>query len=88
MLKADYHPNAFLTVIRNNRNGLLSRTKILRVLEKSSGTAISISKKTGLTYGVVNHHLRLLEAEGIVRRKGDRQFIWELTGLGQKRLAS
>ena len=88
MLKAAYHPNAFLTAIRNTRKGLRSRTKILQTLEKSSGTASSIAKKTGLTYNVVMHHLRLLEAEEIVRRKGSKRFVWELTGLGQKRLAN
>jgi len=88
MLKAKYHPNAFLTTVRNNRNGLQSRTKILRALEKNSGTAVSLTRVTGLTYGVVFHHLRLLEAEGIVQRKGNKQFIWELTGLGQKRLVN
>jgi hypothetical protein len=32
------------------------------------------------------HHLRLLESEGTVNRKGKRPYIWLLTGLGQKRL--
>lgn len=87
MLKTPYHPNAFLTIIRNNRKGLLSRTKILRALEQSSGTAVFLSKKAKLTYSIVIHHLRLLESEGIVRRKGEKRFTWELTGVGQKRLA-
>ena len=37
-------------------------------------------------YGVVIHHLKLLETEKIVERKGKRPHVWLLTGLGQKRL--
>jgi predicted transcriptional regulator len=43
-------------------------------------------KEAGMHYGVVMHHLKLLEAEGIVERKGNKPRVWSLTGLGQKRL--
>jgi len=87
MLKEAYHPNAFLSDLRNIRLGLTARTKILNFLEeKSQADAKTIAKGTGLHYGVVIHHLKLLEAEKIVERKGKRPHVWLLTGLGQKRL--
>ena len=88
MLKEAYHPNAYLSNIKNIRLGLQARTRILNVLERLSVDAKTIAKETGMLYGVVMHHLRLLEAEGIVERKQSRPYIWALTGLGQKRLVN
>lgn len=89
MLKEAYHPNAYLSNIRNIRLGLQARTSILSILEeKAPIDAKAIAKETGMPYGVVIHHLRLLEAEGIVERKGSRPHVWALTGLGQKRLVN
>ena len=86
MSKEAYHPNAYLIDFRNVRLGLRARTRILNALEKNSADAKTIVKQTGLTYGVVIHHLKLSEAKGIVQRKGSRPAVWALTGLGQKRL--
>lgn len=86
MLKEIYHPNAYLTRIRNVKLGLKARTRILNTLESRSLDARTIMKEAGINYGVVMHHLKLLEAEGIVERKGNKPRIWGLTGLGQKRL--
>lgn len=86
MLKETYHPNAYLASIKNMKLGLRARTRILNVLEKLSGDANEVAKESGLRYGVVMHHLKLLAAEGIVERKGGRPYVWGLTGLGQKRL--
>jgi predicted ArsR family transcriptional regulator len=86
MLKETYHPNAYLANIRNTKLGLKARTRVLNVLEKMSGDAKEVAKESGLRYGVVMHHLKLLAAEGIVERKGGRPYVWSLTGLGQKRL--
>jgi predicted transcriptional regulator len=88
MLKKVFHPNAYLTIIRNVKRGLRARTRILYVLERKSADAKTIAKEAGLSYGVVLHHLRLLMAEDIVDRKGDRHYSWTLTGVGQKRLAN
>jgi hypothetical protein len=88
MLKETYHPNAYLVSIRNMKQGLRARTKILNVLEKSSGDAKAVSRESGLPYGVAMHHLKLLAAETILERKGVRPYIWALTGMGQKRLAN
>ncbi len=86
MVKEAYHPNAYLTNIKNIKLGLKARTKLLSILDKNSVDAKTISKEAGMHYGVVLHHLRLLEAEGIVERKHTKPHIWALTGLGQKRL--
>jgi len=88
MLKKVFHPNAYLTNIRNVTRGLQARTRILYVLEKKSAAAKAIAKKAGLSYGAALHHLKLLMAEDIVDRKGDRHYSWTLTGVGQKRLAN
>jgi sugar-specific transcriptional regulator TrmB len=56
------------------------------MLEKGSFDAKTVAKGTKLPYSVVIHHLRLLEMEEMVKRKGSKPYIWGLTGLGQKRL--
>ena len=88
MLKEAYYPNAYLSNIRNIKLGLKARTRLLDVLERLSVDAKTIAKETGMPYGVIIHHLRLLEAEGIVERKGRKPHTWVLSGLGQKRLTS
>jgi len=86
MFREVYHPNAYLSNINNNRLGLRARTRILNVLERVSVDAKTIAKEAEMHYGVVMHHLRLLEREGRVERKHSKPHIWVLTGLGQKRL--
>jgi len=66
-------PLARLSKIRNMKRGLIVRTIILRCLreaENSGKTVKEISDKTNLSYGVILHHLRKLEHEKIVTRKG------------------
>ena len=72
--------------MKNVKNGLITRSRILIAIETQQSDGTAIAKKKSLSYGVVMHHLRLLEGEGIVSRKGRRPYIWFLTGLGQKRL--
>lgn len=88
IIRETYHPNAYLSRIKNVKRGLRARTQVLNVLEKRSADAKTIGKEAGMSYGVVVHHLRLLEAEGTVERKGSRPHVWMLTGLGQKRLVN
>ena len=88
VIKETYHPNAYLQRIRNVKSGLKARTRVLNSLEVQSSNAGAIAKENALSYAVVMHHLRLLEAEGVVSRKGSRPYSWVLTGLGQKRLVS
>ena len=72
--------------VRNVKAGLRTRTKLIAELEKKSHHAKGLSKKASLSYSVILHHLRLLESEDIVNRKGKRPYFWNLTGLGQKQL--
>jgi len=86
MLKENYHPKAHLQKIKNIRNGLGTRTKILDALDLRPSDAGTIAKETSLSYAVVLHHLWLLEDEDTVTRKGKKPCSWLLTGIGQKRL--
>jgi DNA-binding transcriptional ArsR family regulator len=88
MLRGAYHPKAYLSNIKNIRRGLLARTRILDVLDKRFVDAKTIANDTGMHYGVVMHHLKLLEVEGIIERKQSKPHIWIVTGLGQKRLVN
>ena len=86
-MKRVFHPRAFLTRKRNVKRGLSARTHILQVLEKQRSDIKNIVGLSGLHYNVVIHHLRLLEAERVVARKGERRhFVWQLTGVGQQSL--
>jgi len=88
IIRETYHPNAYLTDIRNVKLGLRARTQILNVLEKRQADAKTIGSEANMPYRVVMHHLKLLEAEGTVERRGSRPYVWVLTGLGQKRLVN
>jgi predicted ArsR family transcriptional regulator len=88
LLKASFHPKAFLSLKRNVKLGLTARTSVILALEKTGSNARSVANATGLNYKIVLHHLHLLEAEKVVTRKGNRPFLWELTGVGQQRLVN
>lgn len=88
MFKGSYHPNAFLSVRRNIRPGLVARTKIVLLLEKESLDAKALVQQTKLSYSSVRYHLRLLETEKVISHKGNKPYSWELTGIGQQRLAN
>jgi len=68
--------------------GLRARTKIITALDKNANNAIFLTKITSLSYSVILHHLKLLERENLVIRRGKRPYTWLLTGLGQKQLLS
>lgn len=88
MVKGVYHPNAFLSNLKNVKRGLKARTQILLVLERGPTDTKTVMGHTQLHYGVVMHHLKLLQAERIVESKMDKPRIWVITGVGQKRLAN
>jgi len=88
LLKANFHPKAFLSQKRNVKLGLAARTRVILALEKTASNVRNVANTTGLSYKVVLHHLWLLEAEKVVARKGNKPFIWELTGVGQQRLGN
>jgi len=87
-LRASFHPKAFLSQKRNVKLGLVARTRIIQALEKAPSNVRNVGNTAGLNYNVVLHHLRLLEAERVVTRRGNRPFMWELTGVGQQRLSN
>jgi predicted ArsR family transcriptional regulator len=87
MQRRKYHPDAYLERRRNVIRGLKARTKILVVMDRASARTIQeVASLTVLSYSVSRHHLRLLEAERIVKRTRKRPYKWRLTGKGQKRL--
>ncbi len=86
MGKETFHPNSCLSEIKNVKRGLRARTFVLNILEKGPFDAGTIGKEARMHYGVVMHHLRLLETEGIVQRKNIKPVVWVLTGKGQKSL--
>ncbi|HDS46114.1 MAG TPA: hypothetical protein ENN68_08545 [Methanomicrobia archaeon] len=49
-------------------------------------TVNELAVRAVLSPSVSRHHLRLLEAERIVKRRGKRPYTWRITGKGQKRL--
>jgi predicted transcriptional regulator len=86
-LKQAFHPRAFLSRKRNVRLGLTARTRILQALERRESDVKAIMAPSQLKYNVVIHHLRLLEAERVVVKKGGKKpYVWQLTGAGQQRL--
>lgn len=86
--RTSYHPDAYLEHKRNVIQGLQTRTKILEVMGESerARTTQEVASLTVLSYSVSRHHLRLLEAERIVKRTKKRPYKWRLTGKGQRRL--
>jgi len=88
MFKGAYHPNAFLSMRRNIRPGLVARTKIVLLLEKGALNTRALVGQTRLSYSSVRYHLRLLETEKIILHRGNKPYSWELTGVGQQRLTN
>jgi hypothetical protein len=86
LLREHYHPNAYLQHVKNVKSGLNARTRILNVLEKQSARTKNLGFFAELPYSTLLHHLRRLEEESIVVRKGKKPCIWLLTNRGQKRL--
>lgn len=69
------------------RSGLIARTQILQALEKKESDVKGVANSGGLSYRVVTYHLKLLEAEHVVDKKGERKpYVWQVTGVGQQRL--
>ena len=79
---------AILRRKRNTRKGLQVRNKILVYLYNHSNESLTASKiadEIGMTYHVVNYHLRSLNNEMVVEREEiTRRVFWKITGLGQQ----
>ncbi len=84
---AALHPKAYLTSRRNVKAGLISRSKILLVLEKDHKAAGAIAKETALSYECVRYHLKSMKKERLVDRlTKTKPFTWGLTPFGQQKL--
>ena len=82
-----FHPKAYLTTKRNVETGLKTRTVIIESIERQAAQAGAISRMTGLSYGSITYHLRILRKEAITEPTGrKRPLTWKLTRLGQQRL--
>jgi predicted transcriptional regulator len=82
-----FHPKAYLTSKRNVKAGLVSRSKILVVLEKEHKSARAIAKEAALSYECVAYHLKTLRKERLVDRlTKTKPFTWQLTPFGQQKL--
>jgi len=84
-----FHPKAYLTSKRNVKAGLLSRSKILVVLERERKSASAIAKEASISYECVTYHLKALKKERLVERLSKtKPFTWGLTPFGQQKLAT
>ncbi|MGD0688895.1 MAG: winged helix-turn-helix domain-containing protein [Candidatus Bathyarchaeia archaeon] len=82
-----FHPKAYLTSKRNVKAGLLSRSKILVVLERELKSASAIAKEASLSYECVTYHLKALKKERLVDKlTKTKPFTWGLTPFGQQKL--
>jgi predicted transcriptional regulator len=82
-----FHPKAYLTSKRNVKAGLISRSKILVVLERERKSASAIAKEASLSYECVTYHLKTLKKERLVDRlTKTKPFTWALTPFGQQKL--
>jgi predicted transcriptional regulator len=82
-----FHPKAYLTSKRNVKAGLLSRSKILVVLEGEQKSASAIAKEASISYECVTYHLKALKKERLVEKlTKTKPFIWGLTPFGQQKL--
>lgn len=81
------HPKAYLTSRRNVKAGLVSRTKILFVLEKGRSSTREIAKEATLSYECVAYHLKSMKKDRLVDRLSKaKPFTWGLTPFGQQKL--
>jgi predicted transcriptional regulator len=81
------HPKAFLTSKRNVKAGLISRSKILFVLEKGRKNVRDMAKESGLSYECVAYHLKTMKRERLIDCLTEtKPFAWGLTPFGQQRL--
>jgi predicted transcriptional regulator len=86
--KMNLHPKAYLRSKRNVQAGLISRTKIIQMLEKGRRSTRHIAKETSLSYECVAYHLNTMRRDRLVDRSSKtKPFTWALTPFGQQRLA-
>ncbi|MEM1575544.1 MAG: winged helix-turn-helix domain-containing protein [Nitrososphaerota archaeon] len=81
-------PRAYLQKIRNNKKGIRTRSKIIKILKRNRKLTIKeISEMVLRSKTVIRRHLRNLEREGIItKNRIGKTNIYSLTGIGQKQL--
>jgi len=73
--------------MRNVSRGLVSRTKIIDIMEKGKNNIQEISEKAGLSQSCVGYHLKLLLKHRVVAvNQSGRAGRWTLTKYGQEKL--
>ncbi len=73
--------------MRNVSRGLVSRTKIIEIMEKGRNNIPEISEKAGLSQSCVGYHLKLLLKHRVVAvNQSGRAGRWTLTKYGQEKL--
>lgn len=75
---------ALLRSVRNVRQGVLTRSRIIDVISVKACTLAQLSRELGLSESSIRRHLRNMLAEGVVekvRYKG--RVLWRLGGSGQ-----
>lgn len=84
---SEVDPRAYLGRIRNVRQGVLTRSRILGWISEKPLTVGEIAERVGRSRSAVRKHLWNMAVEGIVRVhrfRGKR--LWVATGAGQRRL--
>jgi predicted transcriptional regulator len=82
------HPKAYLKSKRNVRTGLISRTKILQMLEIGPKEITQVAKETSLSYECVAYHLTAMRKDRVVDKAGKtKPYTWQITTYGQQRLS-
>jgi predicted transcriptional regulator len=85
--RSGLHPKAYLTSKRNVKAGLVSRSKILSVLERGSKNTTEIAREAPLSYDCVAYHLKSMKKDRLVERVSkSKPFTWGLTPFGQQEL--
>ncbi|MEM1569326.1 MAG: winged helix-turn-helix domain-containing protein [Candidatus Bathyarchaeia archaeon] len=79
-----YESQAYLTLIRNVDRGLRTRTLIIKALKSGCTSIGEVSKTTGLKYQTILKHIKKMEEEGIVVKRGEKPVKWLLTDRGQR----
>jgi predicted transcriptional regulator len=75
--------------MRNVSRGLVSRTKIIEIMEKGKNNIPEIGEKAGLSQSCVGYHLKLLLKQRVVTvAQSGRVGRWTLTKYGQEKLFS
>src|SRR5205809_6473052 len=75
--------------MRNVSRGLVSRTKIIDIMQKAKNNIPEISEKAGLSQSCVGYHLKLLLKHRVVAvNHSGRAVRWTLTRYGHEKLLS